>query len=498
MKAGPPFPQKAAHPRVRAGQVCALLACALQLTAFVLAVLAMAGPATAQEVQDDGLRGSIGVPVPGAPAPAETPDMPLPADGDDAIPVSAFPSIYSTTLDAPMASGTNAPQRLARRRLKTEDDAYAPLGIRAGGFLLRPGSEVSGGYDSNPGRVKHGKGSAYMQSTSELAFESDWARHSLSGLLRGGYTAYDKYSEFNAPGFEGDVTGRFDASRTTQFTLGLRGSVESEAPGDPETPNGLKESTLIYGFGGTAGATWKPNRFSATLETLADRFVYQDGKLKDGGEVDNGDRDYTAYEVRLRGGYDVSLALEPFVEVSGDRRIHDRSRDRNGINRDSTGVTGSIGARFIPDELISAEGKIGYRFQHPDDDSLENLTGLVLAGSLVWKATPLTTVRLTADTAFDETTFADSPGAVTHTASLEVEHSLRRNLIATARLRGERTDYKGDSRTDTAYTAELGLEYRLTRSFALTARAAHEHLHSSEPDDGYTDDRVEVGVKVRR
>src|SRR3546814_4313229 len=97
--------------------------------------------------------------------------MPRAADGEAAMPPSAFPSIYSTTLDAPMASGTNAPQRLARRRLRTEDDAYAPLGIRAGGFVLRPTSEVAGGYDSNPGRVKHGKGSAYMQRSEGHTYE---------------------------------------------------------------------------------------------------------------------------------------------------------------------------------------------------------------------------------------------------------------------------------------------------------------------------------------
>src|ERR1700738_3136486 len=42
---------------------------------------------------------------------------------------------------------------LLRRRVTTEDDPYAQLGVRTGAFLVLPAVEVTGGYDTNPARV---------------------------------------------------------------------------------------------------------------------------------------------------------------------------------------------------------------------------------------------------------------------------------------------------------------------------------------------------------
>jgi len=45
----------------------------------------------------------------------------------------------------------------ARRRLLADQDSFAPIGIDAGSFLLRPAVEMIGGYDSNPARSATGK-----------------------------------------------------------------------------------------------------------------------------------------------------------------------------------------------------------------------------------------------------------------------------------------------------------------------------------------------------
>lgn len=398
-------------------------------------------------------------------------------------------------------AGDTAPsavsEPIGRRRIAPDDDAYAPLGIRAGAFLLRPSIEAVVGHDSNPLQTPGGQGSAYAGTRADVALESDWSRHSLSAGVRGFYREFRDVGGDEITG-SADARLRLDASSTTRFDLELRGAVNSEDPGDPNLPDGVVNRPLITSVGGTAGATWKPNRLSFTAEGLVDRYAYEDAELASGATVDNSDRDYTAYEMRLRTAYEVSAAFEPFVEVALNRRVHARRFDDQGFELGSDGAAISLGARFTPSALIETEMRVGYQRQRPRDDGLQDLDGLLVDGSILWRATALTSARLTLETAFDETALPGSPGSLSHAARFEVEHAFRRNLVAIAGIGYQHTDYVGTGRKDDEYSADIGLQYRLSRSFALIARAAHERLDSSIPGADYTNTLVEIGMRFRR
>ena len=86
----------------------------------------------------------------------------------------------------PLLPETFGPQ--PRRRSAAEVDPYAPLGVRAGSFLLRPSLEQDVGYDTNPNRLSgQQKGSVEFRTEGALAVASDWERHSLTAALRGAY-----------------------------------------------------------------------------------------------------------------------------------------------------------------------------------------------------------------------------------------------------------------------------------------------------------------------
>lgn len=401
----------------------------------------------------------------------------------------------------PSIAGETAPSRisepLGRLRIAPEDDAYAPLGIRAGAFLLRPSIEVVAGHESNPLQSEDAQGSAYAGTRADLALEFDWSRHALGAGLRGFYREFRDVGGDEITG-SADAQLRLDASSTTRFDLELRGAINSEDPSDPNVPDGVVNRPLILSAGATAGATWKPNRLSFTAEGLVDRYSYEDAELASGATVDNSDRDYTAYEMRLRSAYEVSAAFEPFVELALNRRVHERDFDDQGFELGSSGAAVSVGARFIPSPLLEMEMRLGYQRQRPRDDTREDFDGLLVDGSILWRATALTTARLTLETAFDETALPGSPGSISRAARFEVEHAFRRNLIAIAGIGYEWTDYVGTGREDDEYSADIGLEYRLNRSFALIARAAHERLDSSVPGADYTNTLVEIGLRIRR
>jgi hypothetical protein len=80
-----------------------------------------------------------------------------------------------------------------------EQDAFEPVGARAGSFLVRRSLEVTRGYDSNPSRVMDGPPSAFTVVVPELQVRSLWSRDELAISLRGSYTLYDTLPSSDRP-----------------------------------------------------------------------------------------------------------------------------------------------------------------------------------------------------------------------------------------------------------------------------------------------------------
>jgi hypothetical protein len=117
--------------------------------------------------------------------------------------------------------------------------------------------------------------------------------------------------------------------------------------------------------------------------------------------------------------------------------------------------------------------------------------------ALVWSATPLTTVRLRAAAALDETTIPDASGAVASRGTLEVQHDLRRNLSVTAAATLAETDYQGIRLREETRAGTVRVDYKLTRSVALRASFTHERLTSTSPGADYTANVYLLGLRFQ-
>ncbi|WP_164919561.1 outer membrane beta-barrel protein [Hansschlegelia zhihuaiae] len=443
-----------------------------------------------------------------------TEQQPL-AGGDYGIasrPESSAATIAPTILSDPLGAAPRGfrPVRLPSPR-GTADDPYAPLGVEAGPFVLRPSLEAAGGYDDNPDRLPEGgKGSRFLRLRGEIDGRTDWSRHEVgiraSGQIR-------RYLDLPDPGFEPEVsaaaTGRLDVTERTQINSELRASLAASRPGDPETPNSVKGDELTRSAGATLGVAQRFNRLSLRLDGLVDRYTVDDAKLTGGGTLDNSDRAYNAYEARLRASYEVSPRLEPFVEAGFVTRDYDRKFSNNAINDDneivedrrrlgSDGYALRTGARFEMSRLVTGEAAVGYGRQTPKDKSFKPIEGLLVDGEIAWAPSALTTVRLSAKSALQETTLQNSAGVLSRNLGLSVEHFLRRNWSVTAKASFDRADYKGSARIDDAFTLGLETEYRLTRSLALTGSLEKLWLDSSIPNDDYDATIIEIGLRLRR
>jgi hypothetical protein len=380
------------------------------------------------------------------------------------------------------------------------DDPYAPLGLDAGGFVLFPAIELIGGYDTNPARTTGGSGAALYSVAPELKAQSNWSRHELKADLRGSYTGYspDETPTLSRPYFNGKVDGRIDVTHDTRIDLSARDIVSTDNPGSPNLQAGLSKLPVFTTFGGSAGLGQRFNRLEVEVKGDAQRTIYQNSSLTDGSTASNEDRQYNQYTGTLRGSYELTPGVKPFVEGSVDTRRHDLETDFSGYQRDSKGFTGKAGSTFEISRLLTGEVGLGYTHRTYDDPRLSDLNGLIGDASLIWTASALTSVKLTGSSTVGEATVPGVSGVLYRDAGLQVDHAFRRWLIGTVKVGIGQDDYVGMDRTDNRYSAGLGLTYKLNRNAQIKGELRQEWLRSNVPGNDYNAAMFLLGLRLQK
>jgi hypothetical protein len=446
-------------------------------------------------------------PGPGSPAP----DIATaPALSDGRIRLSIPPSELANRTPIPPAMAGTVKGQPPRRRLKPDDDPFGAVGDYAGGFLIKSAVEVSGGYDSNPGRTFVPRASPFYVVAPEFLAVSNWDRHAVVADLRGSFTGYGTSfpptaggavssapTNIDRPDFTGHVDGRLDVSKDTQLSAQLRLRVSTENPGSPNIQAGLARYPLYSTLGGTFGFDQNFNRLNIAAGGTIDRTTYQASKLTDGTSSSNDDRDFNQYGGVGRISYDLLPGVKPFAEVEGDSRVHDVKLDRSGFQRDSSGGYAKAGTSFEFSRLLTGEISVGYALRDYADPRLNRLQGLLVASSLVWTATPLTTAKFSSTTSIDETTLPGVSGVLSHVYTVEVDHDFRRWLTGIGKFTWGSLDYQGDNRRDKTYSLSGDLVFKMTRNVWLKGTLRRDWLDSNLAGNSTASSVVMLGVRVQ-
>jgi hypothetical protein len=422
------------------------------------------------------LLGAAGNPIPAIPAGRLS--VP-PSEGAHKTPIA--PAMAGTVIGQP-----------PRKRLKIDDDPFGAVGDYAGSFLIKSALELGGGYDSNPARIAIAKGSPFYVVAPEFLAVSDWERHAVVADLRGSFTGYGETfppptngtiasapTNLDRPDFTGHIDGRLDVSSDTRLMAQLRLRVATDNPGSPNIQAGLASYPVYSTLGGTFGADQTFNRLQLSAGGMIDRTAYTDSKLTDGTSTSNDDRNFNQYGGVGRVSYDLLPGVKPFGEIEGDSRLHDLQLDRNGYQRNSSGGYAKLGSSFEFSRLLTGEISAGYAVRDYVDPRLKRLQGLLVASSLIWTATPLTTAKFSSATSIDETVVPGVSGVLTHTYTVEVDHDFRRWLTAIGKFTYGTYHYQGDNRFDRTYTVAGDLIYKMTRNFWIKATLRRDVLNSN-------------------
>ncbi|MGJ4915909.1 outer membrane beta-barrel protein [Bradyrhizobium sp. HKCCYLRH2060] len=378
-----------------------------------------------------------------------------------------------------------------------EEDPYEPKGITVGNFILKPAFEMSSGFDSNPGRVPQGRGSAFVSVAPVLLVRSQFERHLLNADVRVGYIDYAKLRQLSRPTVDAKVNGRYDITDT--FALNGEGhvAVDADDPGTPRFAGRFARIPLASTVGGSAGVTKRFEEVEVSTKAAIDRVAFQNAPLVDGQIVSNADRNFVQYGSQSRITYNLTPEIRPFVDVAVDRRVHDIAVDAEGFRRDSTGTAVEAGVTFNYADKLTGDVAVGYLTRRYQDPMLKPVNGFIADANLTWQFAKETAIALGAKSQVVEITEPGISGVLKRDVTVGVEHQFEPWLIGTF-LAGYGEDaFTGTTRVDNRYLVELGMLYKFSRLLQLRASVRREETRSNFRENNLSATVVQVGARVQ-
>jgi hypothetical protein len=495
--------------------------CALALASSAAGAFAQDVPMGALGLRGDNETAAIALeaaveanpvaPAPGDAGPTTENKPPRKAPGKPKLLLGVYPGAQRLGLrgGAPeLAPGQTPPPTIAalppapRRKPKPDEKPFDPVGVAVGDLKLLPYVEEDAGWASNPGSISGSqKGSPFATTEAGLALQSDWGSSDLHGALKAGYTDYFAASEDDAPYANGVLDGRLDVTRDLSFdaegrlsiadqtlaSLGLAGSAAVASTAHP----------LVETYGATGGGAQKLGDLTLALHGSLDHTSYENATI-DGVVDDLSSDDYSDLGLRARASYEASRAISPFVELDVDTRRYDDGVDAAGYARNSNGVTGLAGATLGFTQQLTGETSLGYGERAYQDPRLPEMSSPLVNASLIWTATPLTTVTAKAQTTLAETITPGASGAIQHNYTIDVAHDLTRSLTLGASAGYSTDDYVGVALHDATATLGARAEYHLSRDVILKASATRQDYVSSAPNSNYIANVFLLGLRVQR
>jgi hypothetical protein len=369
---------------------------------------------------------------------------------------------------------------------------YAPLGIRAGSFLIFPSLGVSENYDDNVFATPHNTKDDFITLVQpRVEAQSNWTRHNLNVTAGGNIGFYANQPDNDYQDAFIQSNGRLDITRQNFVDGALNFGRAHQGRDDPENDPNQKHIPEIYQYGAALSYTHVFNRVNIQVGGDFARDDYAQGA--------NSDRDQNSYTGTLRTGYFISPEFNTFLYGTYNVINRDQKVDSGGVERDSKAWGTGVGASLQLTNLINTQVQVGYTKETYAEGSFSDNNGFAYALDLTWTPTQLTTVRATGSGGYVPTSSTGS-GAQSNLQSVvgaSVDHELLRNVHLGAHVTYTRDDFSGPSRTDNGVLVGGGVTYFLNRNFSVNAGYNYQQRWSDIPNDEFSRNLVTIGVTAR-
>ncbi len=341
---------------------------------------------------------------------------------------------------------------------------HAPLGVRAGSFLVIPKVELTETYNDNIYATAGNKKNDFVTSIRpEVAVRSNWSRHAVNAVARADVKRYADHTKENHENYLVATDGRLDVLRDTSIGGGLSYAQDHEDRGDPNSIGTSKEPTRYNTTVARIGAYRGLGKANARVDSEVKKLDYKNDTNLAGATIDNGVRDRTEYTQSLRLGYQLNRQFEVFARGAWDNRVYDNKT----VARSNNGQTYTAGTSFDVSGKTKGEVYAGYMTRSYADNNRDSISDPTFGGKVTWNASELTTVIGSVNRGIEETTIGNSSGFVSTAYDLGVEHALTRDVLLKGNVGYTNNKYEGAGaqRDDDILVAGAGVDYWLNRNF---------------------------------
>lgn len=380
-----------------------------------------------------------------------------------------------------------------------ERPEYEAGGIHVRAFTIKPKIAVEENYDDNVFyTAQNEKEDMITMVKPAVTVESGWSRHSLN-LHASNTSAYfsdnsdENYDDSNI-GFD----GRLDVLRETFITGGFDYTTTHEERASPDSISSSVEPPQYDEALTRLGFYRGLSRISLLVDNEFRQIDFDDGSTASGATIDNDVRDRDRYDGTVRVGYEFIPNYEAFVRGGYNTRSYDHNAPT--LNRDSDGYTVTAGTAVNITGKTRGEVFAGYMEQDYEAVTLPDIDGVNYGASLLWNATPITSVKAGIERSIEETTRTNAAGYIATAYSSSIEHELRRNVLLGAKVAYITNDYEQTAgsftREDTLAVAGLNAKYLLNRHASIRSDYTYSDRDSNIVNQDFSKNRVMVGVNV--
>lgn len=375
---------------------------------------------------------------------------------------------------------------------------YQALGVNVGGFRIYPKLQSQVAYTSNLfARENDVESDTYFVVSPTLDAVSNWGRHQLQATAGLRLRRYIDHPSENQNGWVLRTAGRLDVHGQDAITGSLEATKIYEERSSAQSPDAAAKPLPINTYAAQIRGIHDFNRVRVSSGLIVRKLDYHNVASIGGGVVDVQGRDRTIYTGDVKGEYAISPDSAVFVVTSYTDTNYDLHVP---TNKGSKQVQVLAGANFDLTALARGELGLGYVTRNYDDASFSDTRGFAVNGNIEYFPTRTTTVTLNLRRTVEDAVDFNGGGFFLSTATLTVDHELRRNVLVNASASFEDQKYKVVDRRNQTTRFELGGTYLVNRMLGLNLTVAQIQRDSSGVNRlrGFDETRAALGVVLQR
>ncbi len=341
-----------------------------------------------------------------------------------------------------------------------------PIGLHSGDFFWFPRAEVDELYNSNIFALSSPTSDWITALRPSFDLLSGFARNAVNLHAGAGLQYYAIHPSQDTATGVASVDWRLDVDGASSLYGNAEVAHLYVPRTSPNSPGNAAEPVTYNNYLGNVGYAETGFRLGYEADLGVQAAEYNPVAAIGGGVLPQSDQNVTTPQATLRVNYEFVPDYQGYIRASGTLFDYQHIPP-GGVSFNSTVYRMNLGLNILPTHIMYGDVYFGFLSEVFHASSLGSVSAPDAGGRLVWNVTRLTTLSVNGIRAFETTNPSigvTGNGYLASSATVNIDHELRHNLLLSASITYEDDAYQGVSRTDNVLSAGLNMKYLLDRN----------------------------------